>query len=205
MRVASRSLAVLAACLFWLVGCDKTSQQLDLAAADGSLPLNPSSTEQQPETTGTFVTNATVVPAGSVDVETAATSGLLGSNQNDDLNLGKRHFRERDYGLAERHFRRAVEMAPRDAEAWIGLAASYDRLKRFDHADRAYAQAVAILGPTPEILNNQGYSYLLRGDYKRARVKLYAARSKDPSSSRIQNNIDLLEESLRRGKGVETN
>ena len=132
-------------------------------------------------------------------------NGLLGSNQNDDLNLGKRHFRERDYGLAERHFRRAVEMSPRDVEAWIGLAASYDRLKRFDHADRAYAQAIAILGPTPEILNNQGYSYLLRGDYKRARVKLYAARAKDPSSSRIQNNIDLLEKSLRRGKGVEAN
>ena len=129
----------------------------------------------------------------------------LGSNQNDDLNLGKRHFRERDYGLAERYFRRAVEMSPRDVEAWIGLAASYDRLKRFDHADRAYAQALRILGPTPEILNNQGYSYLLRGDYKRARVKLYAARAKDPASPRIQNNIDLLEESLRRGKGVEAN
>src|SRR4029077_478275 len=195
---------VLTACLFWLAGCDKTSQQLDLASADGSLPLNPSNAEQQLETTGTFVTNATVVPAGSADVDYAA-NGLLGNNQNDDLNLGKRHFRERDYGLAERHFRRAVEMSPRDVEAWIGLAASYDRLKRFDHADRAYAQAIAILGPTPEILNNQGYSYLLRGDYKRARVKLYAARAKDPSSSRIQNNIDLLETSLRSGKGVETN
>jgi Flp pilus assembly protein TadD len=204
MRVTPRSLAALAACLFWLMGCDKTSQQLDLAAADGGLTANPSGAEQ-PETTGTFVTNATVVPAGSADVDYAATNELLGSNQNDDLNLGKRHFRERDYGLAERHFRRAVEMSPRDAEAWIGLAASYDRLKRFDHADRAYAQALAILGPTPEILNNQGYSYLLRGDYKRARVKLYAARSKDPSSSRIQNNIDLLDVSLRRGKGVEAN
>ena len=204
MRVTLRSLVALAACLFWLAGCDKTSQQLDLAAADGSMMANPPGAEQ-PETTGTFVTNATVVPAGSVNVENAAADGLLGSDQNDDLNLGKRHFRERDYGLAERYFRRAVEMSPRDAEAWIGLAASYDRLKRFDHADRAYAQALRILGPTPEILNNQGYSYLLRGDYKRARTKLYAARAKDPSSARIQNNIDLLEESLRSGKGVAAN
>jgi Flp pilus assembly protein TadD len=204
MRVTARSLVAVAACLFWLAGCDKTSQQqLDLASADGAVLPNP--TIAEPETTGTFVTNATVVPAGSVEVENAATDGLLGSNQNDDLNLGKRHFRERDYGLAERYFRRAVEMSPRDAEAWVGLAASYDRLKRFDHADRAYAQALAILGPTPEILNNQGYSYLLRGDYKRARKKLYAARAKDPSNPRIQNNIDLLEESLRRGKGVAAN
>jgi Flp pilus assembly protein TadD len=205
MRVTARSFVVVAACVFWLASCDKTSQQFDLASADGGTMANPPPPGAEPETTGTFVTNATVVPAGSVELENAAANGLVGSNQNDDLNLGKRHFRERDYGLAERYFRRAVEMSPRDAEAWIGLAASYDRLKRFDHADRAYKQAIAILGPTPEILNNQGYSYLLRGDYKRARTKLYAARAKDPESARIQNNIALLEESLRRGKGVEAN
>ena len=203
MRVTVRSLAAVA-CLIWLAGCETTQQQFDLAAAptDGSLPLTPSNPE--PETTAT-IKNATLVAPGSTEYEPVAAAGLVGSNQNDDLNLGKRHFRERNYGLAERHFRRAVEMSPRDAEAWVGLAASYDRLKRFDHADRAYAQALAILGPTPEILNNQGYSYLLRGDYKRARMKLYAARAKDPASPRIQNNIDLLEESLRRGKGVAAN
>jgi Flp pilus assembly protein TadD len=27
--------------------------------------------------------------------------------------------------------------APEDAEAWIGLAASYDRVRRFDLADQA--------------------------------------------------------------------
>src|SRR5437016_1800325 len=150
MRVPVRSLAAIAACLFWLVGCDRTSQQFDLAGGDGGTMANPAGAE--PEATGTVV-NATLAPADSADVEYAATDGLVGSNQNDDLNLGKRHFRERNYGLAERYFRRAVEMSPRDVEAWIGLAASYDRLKRFDHADRAYAQALRILGPTPEILN----------------------------------------------------
>ena len=202
MKVTVRSLAAVAVCLFWLAGCDKTSQQLDLAAGDGNTIPNPPAAEGA--ATGTvFVNNATLVPEATPEVvQNAAADGLVGANPNDDLNLGKRHFRERDYGLAERSFRRAVEMSPRDAEAWVGLAASYDRLKRFDHADRAYAQALAILGPTPEILNNQGYSYLLRGDYKRARQKLYAARAKDPGNPRIQNNIDLLEESLRSGKGV---
>ena len=194
MRVTVRSLAAFAA-FFWLAGCE-TSQQLDLARGDGSVMGNPQSSD--PMATGT-VTNATLVPAGSVEYEDAAANGLVGSDPNDDLNLGKRHFRERDYGLAERYFRRAVEMSPRDAEAWVGLAACYDRIKRFDHADRAYAQALAILGPTPEILNNHGYSYLLRGDYKRARKKLYAASAKDPGNPRIQSNIALLEESLRRG------
>jgi Flp pilus assembly protein TadD len=54
------------------------------------------------------------------------------------LSLGKKYFRTINCGLAEKHFRAAVEKHPRDAEAWIGLAASYDRLRRFDLADRAY-------------------------------------------------------------------
>ena len=101
--------------------------------------------------------------------------------------LGKRHFaRKSNYGLAEQHFRRAVEKSPgpreRDAEAWLGLAASYDRLRRYELADRAYREAIKILGPTPEILNNQGYSYILRGDYRRAQTTLLAA-SERPGQS----------------------
>ena len=64
----------------------------------------------------------------------------------DDLTLGKEHFRATNYGLAELHFRRAVE-ATGDAEAWLGLGATYDQLKRFELADRAYARSSS--GPAP--------------------------------------------------------
>jgi len=148
------------------------------------------------------VQNATLVSEGPQTAK--ADIPLLGNDQNDDLSLGKKQFRARNFGLAEKHFRRAVESSPRDAEAWIGLAASYDRLKRFDEADRAYRQVLAILGPTPEVLNNQGYSYLLRGDYKTARKKFYAARVKDPENPRIARNIELMEASLHTSKGVAT-
>jgi tetratricopeptide (TPR) repeat protein len=123
----------------------------------------------------------------------------------DDLALGKRHFREENYGLAELHFRRVAEKdnvpAQRKAEAFIGLGASYDRLKRFELADRAYHAAIAILGPTPEILNNQGFSYMLRGDYTRAQKKLREALALDPTNPYIQNNLELLEKSMRGGGG----
>ena len=141
--------------------------------------------------------NQPTVPVAS------AKPGLLGSDPNDELSLGKKHYRANDFGLAEKHFRRAVETHPRDAEAWLGLAASYDRLRRFDLADRAYAQAISIVGPTVTILNNQGYSYMLRGDYKRARAALAIAQRKDPTNKYVQNNLRLLEESYRRGKTVE--
>jgi Flp pilus assembly protein TadD len=132
-----------------------------------------------------------------------AEPALLGSDPNDDLSLGKNYYRTSNYGLAEKHFRRAVELHPTDAEAWLGLAASYDRLRRFDLADRAYAQAIRIVGPTVAILNNQGFSYMLRGDFRRARQKLIAAQRKEPENKYVANNIRLLEESVRKGKAVE--
>lgn len=199
----ARGLTV-AAIALWLAACStsngvsnsfaaKTPAD-DGAAAQANAENASEATESQPapdETTGT------------VRASPGSGKGLLGSDPYDDLNLGKKYFRAHDFGLAEKHFRRAVESHPRDAEAWLGLAASYDRLRRFDLADRAYGQAVGILGPTVEILNNQGYSYMLRGDYKRAHAALAAARRKDPTNKYVLNNIHLLEESYRRGKGIQ--
>ena len=133
----------------------------------------------------------------------AREAGLLGSDPYDALNLGKKQYRAGNFGDAEKYFRHAAELHPRDAEAWLGLAASYDRLRRFDLADRAYAQAIGIVGPTAEILNNQGYSYMLRGDYKRAREKLAEAQRKEPGNKYVANNLQLLEDSYRKGKAIE--
>ena len=120
----------------------------------------------------------------------------------DDLSLGRMNFKQGNYGLAERYFRRAVESGPREADAWLGLAASYDRLRRFDLADRAYNQLYGLVGRTPEILNNQGYSMMLRGDFAHARAILMEAQAKDRNNPYIANNISLLEESVRTKKAV---
>jgi len=187
-----------------LNGCETSSKLGDLIGsratvdpqATGSLADPANDPAADPATTASVASITDAAPP-------ATSSGLLGSDPNDDLSLGKKHYRAANFGLAERHFRRAVESHPRDAEAWVGLAASYDRLRRFDLADRAYNQAIAIIGPTPEILNNKGYSYMLRGDYPRARETLLAAQVKDPSNPYIQNNLELLEKSYRRGKAVQ--
>jgi Flp pilus assembly protein TadD len=113
------------------------------------------------------------------------------------LRLGTEHFNRGHFGLAERYFRDAVEKAPRDPAAWLGLAASYDRLSRFDLADRAYASAIKLTGETTQILNNQGYSYMLRGDLKAARAKFLAAYKREPNNPMITNNLQLLDSSVR--------
>jgi Flp pilus assembly protein TadD len=160
--------------------------------------LSQSADPPQPDSAANALASANE-PAGVM----TTSDGLLGSDPNDELSLGKKFYRANNFGLAETHFRKAVELHPRDAEAWLGLAASYDRLRRFDLADRAYGQAAAIVGETVEILNNQGYSYMLRGDYKRARAKLAAADRKDPGNKFVANNIRLLDESVSQGKQPE--
>ena len=92
-------------------------------------------------------------------------------------------------------------MHPRDAEAWLGLAASYDRLRRFDLADRAYAQAIGIVGPTAEILNNQGYSYMLRGDYKRARAETARGPAQGPAQQIRGQQSEAAQRELAQGQG----
>jgi tetratricopeptide (TPR) repeat protein len=146
-------------------------------------------------------------PTGSINrpegVPQRDVHGLLGSDPNDDLSLGRKHYRAGNFALAEKHFRKAVESHPRDAEAWVGLAASYDKLRRFDLADRAYHQAALLVGETPELLNNIGYSHMLRGDYARARSAFLAAQAKDPGNPYVKNNLELLEKSFRQGKAIQ--
>jgi len=194
------ALVYAAACLTLLGGCASSTKVSDL--------WQPKSDEQSAapaagETTGSVVVPpAEPGPSGEL-VAPLAKPGLLGDDPNDDLQQGKRYFRKNDFGLAEKSFRSAVEKHPRDAEAWVGLAATYDRLRRFDLADRAYSEAIRIVGRTPEVLNNQGFSYMLRGDYARAQKILRDAEAKDPANPYIQANLRLLEESYSSGKAVQ--
>lgn len=206
---------VVAACLTALGGCSSMPKMNDLFATDDlktGNTANPNTagpaTAAAPaagDTTGTISTQtqpAEPGPSGE-PVAPLATPGLVGDAPNDDLQRGKRYFRANNFGLAEKSFRAAAEKHPNDAEAWVGLASSYDRLHRFDLADRAYAQAIRLIGPTPEILNDQGFSYMLRGDYGRARQKLLAAQARDPGNPYVRANLELLQESAVEGKGVQ--
>lgn len=109
------------------------------------------------------------------------------------LEAGKTHYREGQFGLAERAFRRAVEQDKNNAESWLGLAASCDRLKQFEHAGRAYEVVMRLSGRTPAVLNNLGYHYILRGDLVRARSTLLEAKRHDPQNEHIRNNLELIE------------
>lgn len=138
----------------------------------------------------------TATPTPVPDAVTGQNPGDIKYYPSDEpVKLGVQRFYEGNFGLAQQYFQDAVEKAPRDATAWVGLAASYDRLGRFDLADHSYAAAVKLVGHTPSILNNEGYSYMLRGQLLKARAKFDDALRLDPGNATATNNLVLLNQS----------
>jgi Tfp pilus assembly protein PilF len=184
-----------------LAGCTSSAKLSDLGKPGDA---NTQTASADPaDTTGSIVTQPAEPGPSGEPVAPLAKPGLLGDDPNDDLQRGKKYFRNNSFGLAQRSFQSAVEKHPNDAEAWIGLAAAFDRLRRFDLADRAYSQAMRLVGRTPEILNDLGFSFMMRGDYARANKALQEAQSKDPNNPYIQANLQLLQQSFRNGKSVQ--
>lgn len=109
------------------------------------------------------------------------------------LTKAKLHFKNEDYGLAEKYFRRAVEEDSNQTVAWLGLAASYDRLRRFDLAARAYKVVIKQKGYTATVHNNLGYHHYLQGDLNKARKHFKAALAKDPGNPYVLNNLEMLD------------
>lgn len=112
----------------------------------------------------------------------------------EDSRVARAHFVNGQYGLAAEYYRRSVEATPQNGAAWIGLAASYDEIGRYDLARHAYRVARRLAGNNPLLLNNLGYERLLRGDRRAALRLFHKARRLDPYDPTIANNLALAEE-----------
>lgn len=149
--------------------------------------------------------NATTSPPAVAQTTGAVTPPAKpGANAKvDDLQRGKNYLRSNNYAMAQQSFQSAVDKHPDNAQAWIGLGTCYDHLRKFDLADHAYDQAMRLVGPTVAVLNGQGYSLMLRGEYARAQKKFEEAEAKDPANPYVQANIRLLANSYFAGKATQ--
>ncbi|HEX3938202.1 MAG TPA: hypothetical protein VHX43_11920 [Xanthobacteraceae bacterium] len=200
--VRVRLLILAAACAVALAACSSAPKLADTAAPDAAAS-DPAATAAPGDTTGSIVVPPAEPGPSGEPVAPLSKPGLLGDDPNDDVSLGKKYFRSNNFALAEQRFQSAAEKHPNDAEAWIGLAASYDRLRRFDLADRAYAQVERLIGHTVEVLNDEGFSYMLRGDYQRAHKLLTEAQSRDPANPYVEANLRLLDDAYHDRKAVQ--
>ena len=126
----------------------------------------------------------------------AMRGGGAGDMPADSYAAGKAHFAAGQLGLALSEFEQAVAEQGPSVDRLNALAATYDRLSRFDLADRAYRQALALDPNSAQTLNNIGYSYLLRGRADRASAYLARAQSMAKGDARIGANLALASNAL---------
>lgn len=100
------------------------------------------------------------------------------------LNLG-------DLARALRLLGKATAQADASWRAWNALGVAHDRKQNWAVADRAYAAADRLSPGNAKVLNNQGWSLLLRGNWAQAVGPLTKAAKLDPSNPRIAANLDL--------------
>ena len=75
--------------------------------------------------------------------------------------------------------------------AWSLCGVIADRRNDFRKADECYARALTLAPARAEVLNNLGWSLLLRGDWRGAAERLQQASAADPSSRIARANLEL--------------
>jgi Flp pilus assembly protein TadD len=135
---------------------------------------------------------------GSNTLKVAEISNIGDYTAEGALAKARGHFRNNDFGHSAALYERAVELAPKNPEGYVGLSASYDRLGRFDLSDRVYASLFKITGGTAQYYNNVGYSYMLRGSLSEAVTALRKAAAIDPKNEVVRNNLLILQKAAQR-------
>jgi len=76
-------------------------------------------------------------------------------------------------------------------QAWNARGVLADESQDWAAADEAYSRARELAPAEARIINNQGWSKLLRGDWSAAASLFEQAASQDPKSARIADNVEL--------------
>ncbi len=122
----------------------------------------------------------------------ADISGQGSYTANGALAEARSYFRTNNFGYSAAFYKKAAELSPQNPQAYIGLAASYDRLGRFDLSERVYASLFRITGESVQYYNNVGYSSMLRGNLRNALINFRKAAALDPDNVVVNNNLQLL-------------
>jgi tetratricopeptide (TPR) repeat protein len=128
---------------------------------------------------------------GMSDIRPVIAMGGESIDLADPIEAGRAQLATGQYGLAIDSLTRVVHAEPRNARALSLLALGYDRIHRYDLADRYYAAALEVDPQHAMTLNNWGYSRLLRRDYAEADRLLRLASQARRDDPVIEANLRL--------------
>ncbi|MEO0128626.1 MAG: tetratricopeptide repeat protein [candidate division WOR-3 bacterium] len=110
---------------------------------------------------------------------------------NEYKNLGYAFFKTGMYDEAEREFRKALEIAPDNAESLMYCGLIELKRKNFEKAEE-FLKKAAEIEKNPAILNNLGYLCNKKGDFDQAQMLLNQALELSPDNPRINCNLGIV-------------
>jgi tetratricopeptide (TPR) repeat protein len=123
-----------------------------------------------------------------------AQGGASEMGQQSNYSLGKQYFLDGRYGLALEAFQAELAQNKRSVSALNGIAACYDKLKRYDLALSYYYKALQIQSDSVRTLSNLGYSFILQGRFQEADKVLRLALHYNPENVRVKQHLANLAE-----------
>lgn len=107
----------------------------------------------------------------------------------DPLTMGKRHFANRNFGLAIEAFEEARHLAPQSVNVLNALAVAYEEIGRSDLADSYFLEALDIDPSSAQTYNNWAMVHLGRGNSAKAAQLLAEAARLAPGDPMVVGNI----------------
>jgi Flp pilus assembly protein TadD len=124
---------------------------------------------------------------------------LVGLHPNDGSTLERAAIsavRVGEVALAKGLTDHAVSLPGASWRSWNARGVVADLMRDFDKADSSYRRALELAPGQAEILNNLGWSRLLRGDWAGALAPLEEAAKLAPKNARVANNVELAKAAL---------
>ena len=107
----------------------------------------------------------------------------------DPLTQGKRHFANRNFGLAIQAFEEARQIAPQSINVLNALAVSYEEIGRSDIADSYFLEALDVDPSSAQTYNNWAMVQLGRGNSTKAAELLAEAARLSPGDPMVAENM----------------
>ena len=140
--------------------------------------------------------------SGDFPTAIARYTALLAANSGDLLlaqRAGIAALRTGDLHQAAILLERGTKSPLASWQAWNARGVAADLRRDWEVADLAYAKAMALEPERANIVNNLGWSLLLRGRWREAVELLERAAALDPKSRRIADNLDLARTAMSEG------
>jgi tetratricopeptide (TPR) repeat protein len=143
-------------------------------------------------------TYATVCTSGKMPAAVciAAWEDLLRAqpqNAQAFANLGNAYLDNANASMAEKSYRRAIQLGLDNADTHFGLGVSLDKGKKQEEAIKEYEKAITLNPRMSAAYNNLGAVYEAKGNIDQAKVEYKKALELDPKNADAKQNLERYE------------